>query len=66
MKYLSQRINRRRFPGTTGAAAAGLTLIPGSLILYDGNQDKWWEKEPLRIVELEQGFEYGEKADLHT
>ncbi|MBK8881048.1 MAG: beta-galactosidase trimerization domain-containing protein [Bacteroidales bacterium] len=26
--------------------------------------EKWWEREPLRIVELEQGFEYGEKADL--
>ena len=26
--------------------------------------EKWWEKEPLRIVELEQGYEDAEKADL--
>ncbi len=26
--------------------------------------DKWWEKEPLRIIELEQGYEDVEKADL--
>jgi len=64
MKNIPRRINRRAFIGTTGAAATGLTLIPGSLILYPLQQDNWWEKEPLRIVELEQGFEYGEKADL--
>lgn len=63
MKNIPRRINRRTFIGTTGTAATGLTLIPGSLILYPLQQDNWWEKEPLRIVELEQGFEYGEKAD---
>lgn len=26
--------------------------------------EKWWEREPLRIVELEHGYESGEKADL--
>ncbi len=25
---------------------------------------KWWEKEPLRIVEFEEGFEFREKAEL--
>jgi hypothetical protein len=25
---------------------------------------KWWEREPLRIVELEEGFEFREKAEL--
>lgn len=25
---------------------------------------RWWEKEPLRIVELEEGYEFGEKASL--
>ena len=64
MKYISPEINRRTFIGTAGTVAAGLTFMPGSVILFPGNEDKWWEKEPLRIVELEQGFEYGEKADL--
>jgi hypothetical protein len=27
-------------------------------------KDKWWEKEPLRIVELEEGYEFGEKFAL--
>lgn len=58
------KIARRTFIETTGAATAGLTLLPGSLFLYPGEDEKWWEKEPLRIVELEQGFEFGEKADL--
>ena len=26
--------------------------------------EKWWEKEPLRIVELEQGYDDAEKAEL--
>ncbi len=64
MKYIPKRTNRRKFLGTTGAAAAGLTLMPGSFILYPGEKDKWWEQAPLRIVELEQGFDYSEKADL--
>ena len=27
-------------------------------------QEKWWESEPLRIVELEEGYEFAEKAQL--
>lgn len=27
-------------------------------------ENNWWNKEPLRIVELEQGYEYSEKAEL--
>lgn len=27
-------------------------------------ETKWWEKEPLRIVELEEGYEFGEKFEL--
>ncbi len=64
MKSVKSTYNRRKFIGTTGTVAAGMSLIPGSVILYPGQDDKWWEQEPLRIVELEQGFEYGEKADL--
>ena len=25
---------------------------------------KWWEKEPLRIVELEEGYEFNEKFEF--
>ena len=28
------------------------------------SEEKWWEKEPLRIVELEEGYEYDEKFEL--
>jgi hypothetical protein len=28
------------------------------------SEEKWWEKEPLRIVELEEGYEYEEKFEL--
>ena len=28
------------------------------------SEEKWWEKEPLRIVELEEGYEFGEKFEL--
>lgn len=49
---------------TTGTASAGLMILPGSFIIQPGNKEYWWKKEPLRIVEPEQGFEYGEKADL--
>ena len=63
-KNNSKYINRRTFIGTAGAATAGLTLIPGSSFLFQDKDQKWWEKEPLRIVELEQGFGFGEKADL--
>lgn len=27
-------------------------------------QENWWESEPLRIVELEEGYEFAEKAEL--
>jgi len=64
MKENLKSINRREFIGTTGAVAAGLTILPGSFIKSPGKEDKWWEKEPLRIVELEEGYEFGEKADL--
>src|SRR5690606_16992455 len=68
-------INRRSFIGTTSAVAAGWTLLPGSVIngltKTSGNKlntvvdvEKWWEKEPLRIVELEEGYEFEEKAAL--
>ncbi len=28
------------------------------------SEEKWWEKEPLRIVEFEEGFEFREKMEL--
>ncbi|HNW56697.1 MAG TPA: beta-galactosidase trimerization domain-containing protein [Bacteroidales bacterium] len=83
MEKNSKNINRRSFIGTTGAIAAGMTLIPGSfsiipdVIANNKSQgsmaiggtgkiaiEKWWEKEPLRIVELEQGYEFGEKFEI--
>jgi hypothetical protein len=27
-------------------------------------EEKWWLKEPLRIIELEEGYEFGEKFEL--
>ena len=64
MKDNSKNISRRIFIGVTGGAAAGLTLLPGSFIESLSGEDKWWEKEPLRIVELEEGLEFGEKTEL--
>jgi hypothetical protein len=65
MRKSSNNINRRSFVGITGTAAAGITFLPSSLfdaIVKDGNG--WWEKEPLRIIEFEQGYEFSEKFDL--
>jgi hypothetical protein len=77
MKKDTKNINRRSFVGTTGTVAAGLTMLPVSSLLDreslsgafnpDPNTitlEKWWEKEPLRIVELEEGYEFGEKFEL--
>ena len=67
MKKNSKDITRRSFVGTTGAVAAGLTLIPGSLLTAGkgiASDEKWWEKEPLRIVELEEGYDFPEKFEL--
>ena len=52
--------------GTTGTVVAGLTLLPGSLLTGQGKvaSDKWWEKEPLRIVELEEGYEFDKKFEF--
>ncbi len=76
---MKREIDRRTFLGTTGKVAAGLALIPGSSLAETGKtliQEnlateltglpglKWWEKEPLRIVEFEEGFESGHKAEL--
>lgn len=82
MKKNSKGINRRSFIGTTAAAAAGWTILPGSVIngftskFHDDKlntnaagasklpNEKWWEKEPLRIVELEEGYEFEKRATL--
>ncbi len=88
MKKNPKNINRRSFLGTTGTLAAGLTIIPASIINSNGKpasgdktvmgnskdfltesrtlipEEKWWEKEPLRIVELEDGFDPAEKMEL--
>jgi hypothetical protein len=73
MKKNTKNISRRSFVGTTGAVAAGLTVLPGSFIIApdkvasDDNftfSEAWWEKEPLRIVELEEGYEFDEKFKL--
>ena len=96
MKKNPKNINRRTFVGTTGALAAGFTLLPGSLITSQGRkaegvnfinpdagtpgkespeglsdeakrlipEEKWWEKEPLRIVEFEEGYAFREKFEL--
>ena len=79
LKENSRRINRRSFIETTSAVAAGWTLLPGFAINGSAKVSrnklntavdaenlpvKWWEKEPLRIVELEEGYEFEEKAAL--
>ena len=73
MKMNTRNISRRSFVGTTGTAAAGLTVLPGSFIMAPGKvasgykfkiSDAWWEKEPLRIVELEEGYDFNEKFEL--
>lgn len=79
LKENSRRINRRSFMETTSAVAAGWTLLPGFAINGSAKVSrnklntavdaenlpvKWWEKEPLRIVELEEGYEFEEKAAL--
>jgi len=65
MRKTSNKINRRTFTGIAGTAAAGLTLLPTSLFKNIPAEDKkWWTKEPLRIIEFEQGYEFGEKFDL--
>lgn len=96
MKDKSKTINRRSFVGKSGAIAAGLALLPGSILTIHrknlsggklsltsskaagtaGNEgitgaevtkiqeSNWWEREPLRIVELEEGYEFGEKFEL--
>jgi hypothetical protein len=66
MKEKPGKINRRTFIGTTGAAAAGLTVLP-CLFSSDrpgSDPEKWWEQEPLRIVEFEEGFEFRKKFEL--
>jgi hypothetical protein len=73
MKRNAKIINRRTFVGTTGTVAAGLTMLPGSFLIAPGKMtsddnfkisEKWWDKEPLRIVELEEGFEFDEKFEI--
>jgi hypothetical protein len=73
MKRNAKNINRRTFVRTTGTAAAGLSCLPGSLLfvpdkVISGGASKipesWWEKEPLRIVELEDGYEFDEKFEI--
>jgi len=80
MKENSKNFNRRSFIGTTGAVASGIMLILGIASAGIGNEgnpngvfaegenklsdEKWWEKEPLRIVEIEEGYEFGEKFEL--
>lgn len=48
--YFNEIIQNRESPG------------PVSHPIPDG--EKWWEKEPLRIVELEDGYEPAEKMEL--
>jgi hypothetical protein len=65
MESTKNKINRRDFTILSGTAAAGIALIPDTL-LGKSMQKKgnWWEVEPLRIVELEQGYEYSEKFEI--
>ncbi len=65
MKKTSGKVSRRTFVGITGTAAAGITFLPSSVFSSNVNsEDKWWEKEPLRIIEFSEGYEFGEKFDL--
>lgn len=77
MKKNLKSISRRSFVGITGATAAGITLLPASVFIrleseeYTGKSPssqipvgKWWEKEPLRIIEFEDGYEFSEKFGL--
>ncbi len=75
MKREPQYINRRSFIGTAGTMAAGWVIVPGTFISgfekTPGDQlhanksgERWWEREPLRIVELEEGYAFAEKAEL--
>ncbi|MBI5010777.1 MAG: hypothetical protein HZB98_14275 [Bacteroidia bacterium] len=65
MQNRNKGISRREFTAITGTAAAGIALLPDSLL---GNPlqslVKWWETEPLRIVELEQGYEFADKFEI--
>ncbi len=65
MKKKSNSINRRSFIQITGTTAAGLTIsLPSLYGTSIKSINRWWEKEPLRIIELEQGYEYPEKFKL--
>lgn len=75
MKNESQHINRRSFIETAGTLTAGWVMVPGTFISGFGNtrsdqqyknksENRWWEKEPLRIVELEEGYAFAEKAEI--
>ena len=70
-----QHINRRSFIGTAGTVAAGWAIVPATFISgfekaagdqFSANKtgERWWEREPLRIVELEEGYAFAEKAEL--
>ena len=46
---------------------SGFEGNPYRIFTEAGNKlsdEKWWEKEPLRIVELEEGYEFREKFEL--
>lgn len=75
MKKEPQHINRRSFIGTAGTAAAGWVIVPATFISgfektpgdplpVNKTGERWWEREPLRIVELEEGYAFAEKAEL--
>jgi hypothetical protein len=65
MKSNTNRISRRKFTAITGTAAAGIALIPDTLLANSfQSSTNWWEIEPMRIVELEQGYEYADKFEI--
>ncbi|MCE5345411.1 MAG: beta-galactosidase trimerization domain-containing protein [Bacteroidales bacterium] len=50
------------------ASASTGDMVSLDKIYHEGESkisiEKWWEREPLRIVELEEGYEFGEKIEL--
>ncbi len=65
MHTRNKLINRRKFTVVTGTAAAGLALVPNTLLNISVQSSvKWWDIEPLRIIELEEGYEFAEKFEI--
>lgn len=52
----------RDFPLTHGITEPGLFAETGNMIT--NYEEKWWQREPLRIIELEEGYNPSAKMEL--